>query len=399
MIIAPEHPKEAERLSALLRYEVMDSEDEAAFDELTQLAGFICGTPFALFNLLDDHRLWCKSRVGLDVHETGKDIAFCSHTILQDDIFEIPDASKDERFMDNPFVVDSPNLRFYAGIPLLSEEGLPIGTLCVLDEKARTLTSGQENALRVLAKQVVNQLELRLNSRRLERISEQRDMMLATLAHDLGSPFNGILGYARMLHEEAGDLSKEDVEELTQGIMVSSLKVYQLLDELMQWTLYNMGVTPYQLETCDVLSLLDETQTFLKEASAMKGLTVVNRLSGSLKVKGDAALIKTLFRNLITNAIKFSPTGGSIFVESHRLMPDENMVEISVADEGVGFTADTAKHLFNPPMESQRGSQGEGGHGLGLKLCRKFAELQGGTLFVDPEYSHGARVVFRLQGA
>jgi hypothetical protein len=248
MIIAPDHPKEEERLSALLRYEVLDSEDEAAFDELTQLAASICGTPFALFNLMDGHRLWCKSRVGLDVHETEKDIAFCSHTILQDDIFEIEDALKDERFYDNPFVMDAPNLRFYAGIPLFSEERLPIGTLCVLDQQPGKLTSEQKNALRVLARQVINQLEMRLNSRRLGRLSEQHDMMLATLAHDLGSPFNGILGCAQLLNEQSDALSADEVKEMAQGIYVSSLKVYQLLDELMQWTLYNMGAAPGWLE-------------------------------------------------------------------------------------------------------------------------------------------------------
>jgi signal transduction histidine kinase len=397
MIIAPDHPKEEERLSALLRYEVLDSEDETAFDELTKLAAFICETPFALFNLLDGRRLWCKSRVGLDVHETGRDIAFCSHTILQDDIFQVQDALKDERFYDNPFVAGEPRLRFYAGIPLFSEDALPIGTLCVLDPRPRWLTVEQRNALRVLARQVINQLEIRLNNRRLARLSHQYDLMLATLAHDLGSPFNGILGNAQLLNDLGGDVPAVEIREMAQGIYVSSLKVYQLLDELMQWSRYNMGAVPDLLQSCDVSAMLDETSDFLQEAFELKQLTLINRLGRGLKIKGEPTLVKTMLRNLITNAIKYSPQGGSVFVEFHHVVKDA--VDLSVTDEGEGFAEDVADRLFSEHVESHSGSQEEIGHGLGLYLCRKLAGLQGGEIFIDPQYSHGARVVIRMRSA
>lgn len=161
-MIAPSIPAdEGERLTALHRYRVLDSTPEEAFDELARLAAMICGTPIALISLVDASRQWFKARIGLEPVETSRDLSFCAHALHCDDVFVVHDTLSDPRFRENPLVTADPKIRFYAGAPLITPEGLKLGTLCVIDRRPRVLNDEQSGALRALARQVMVQLELR----------------------------------------------------------------------------------------------------------------------------------------------------------------------------------------------------------------------------------------------
>lgn len=165
----PGHPQaplnEPSRLAALLAFELLDTPAEAMFDNITTLAAHICNTPIALISLIDAERQWFKSRVGLGVSETPRELAFCAHAINRDELFEIENALLDPRFCDNPLVTSDPDIRFYAGMPLSDGHGHNLGTLCVIDRQPRQLNEQQRQSLKLLAQQTVQLFELRLQSR------------------------------------------------------------------------------------------------------------------------------------------------------------------------------------------------------------------------------------------
>jgi len=173
---------EPARLAALARYEVLDTPAEEAFDDLCALAAEICGTTTALVSLVDEGRQWFKARLGLDVCSTNRDVAFCAHALTERQVLVVPDATADPRFADNPLVTGPPGIRFYAGAPLVTPDGFVLGTLCVIDTVARNLTPRQVQLLRMLAGQVMTQLEHRRQSHALAEEAAARQVAEAAYA-------------------------------------------------------------------------------------------------------------------------------------------------------------------------------------------------------------------------
>src|SRR5690242_2720124 len=169
---APIPKNDAQRIKVLWQYEILDTVPEEMFDDLTELAARICEAPIALISLVDENRQWFKSKVGVTLSETSRDISFCGHAIKQDDLFIIPDAMKDQRFAHNPLVTSDPKIRFYAGAPLITPDGHALGTLCVIDKVPRELRLEQQQALRVLSRHVMTQLELRRHAKELHAARE-----------------------------------------------------------------------------------------------------------------------------------------------------------------------------------------------------------------------------------
>jgi GAF domain-containing protein len=171
----PVPANETERMAALRSYKILDTKPEERLDDLTKLAALICGVPISLISLIDTDRQWFKSKFGLDVQETPRAQAFCTHAIMQPEMFVVPDASCDERFAQNPLVTGDLHIRFYAGAPLATRDGHLLGTLCVIDREPHTLTEQQKQALEILGRMVIANIELQKDLRELKDALAARD--------------------------------------------------------------------------------------------------------------------------------------------------------------------------------------------------------------------------------
>src|SRR6202795_4642601 len=266
---APPPENESARLAALQRYAILDTFPEQEFDDLSRLAAMICGTPIALVSLVDTHRQWFKSRFGLEQTETPRDVAFCAHAILQPDVMVVPDALADERFRTNPLVTENPSVRFYAGAPLISQEGFALGTLCVIDRVPRDLSPEQKEALKALSRLVVTQMELRRSVVDLSRAIRERRMteeeldqlftvsldMLCIAGFDgyfkrinpaweklLGIPIAELLSkpYNEFVHPDDRGRTDAESEKLDEGEQVISFENrYRCGDGTYRWLLWN----------------------------------------------------------------------------------------------------------------------------------------------------------------
>ncbi len=175
-------PNEAERLATLRALGILDTDAEPEFDELVMLAATLCGTPIGLVSLVDADRQWFKAAIGLPRGESRRSLAFCAHAILQESVFTVEDATADHRFADNPMVLNQPNIRFYAGMPISTSSGHPLGTLCVIDTVSRRLNPEQKQALEILGRQVNVRLELRMQRKSLQQVLAENHEMRAKLS-------------------------------------------------------------------------------------------------------------------------------------------------------------------------------------------------------------------------
>ena len=292
-MLKPEIPEnESARLSALARYEVLDTVSEQEFDDITLLASQICEVPIALISLVDGNRQWFKSKVGLDAQETPRDISFCGHAIHENKLFEVPNALNDSRFADNPLVTGAPDIRFYAGMPIVTSDGLALGTLCVIDRKSHVLSSKQRDMLAVLARQVMRLLETKITSKQLLLISEEAskralfektllacaaDIIISTTPDGVIQTFNqaaeSLLGYKQdeligihtpaLFHDpdeiiaRAADLSLEFNQVIAPGFEVFVSKARLGISDIHEWSYIRKNGTKVPVRLA-VSAMLDE---------------------------------------------------------------------------------------------------------------------------------------------
>ncbi|HEX9982422.1 MAG TPA: GAF domain-containing sensor histidine kinase [Thermoanaerobaculia bacterium] len=390
-MLAPPIPRdEAARLRALEMLRILDTAPEAPYDDLTRLAAAICQTPIALVTLVDSSRQWFKSRMGLCVSETPRDVAFCAHAIAEDDVFIVRDATVDPRFHDNPLALGEPYIRFYAGVPLVTAAGYKLGTLCVIDCVPRELTELQLDALRGLARQVVNQFELR---ERLYEVERMKSEFVATISHELRTPLTSIRGSLGLLASGAiGELTGEARKMI--GIAErNSVRLISLINDILDFDSLENGTLELDLRPTPAARLIERSVAQVRPLAAQEQVELHTVSADGILLADEYRLGQALVK-LLTNAVQFSPRGATVTL---RTVVNGGSVELRVEDLGRGISPAARTKLFHPFQQiDSSASRRQGGAGLGLAICKAIVEQHGGTIGVESAEGEGSTFWLRL---
>lgn len=394
---APIPKNEKQRLENLGQYRILDTPPEEAFDRITRIVSQTIGVPIALVSLVDQSRQWFKSRQGLDVEETSRDLAFCAHAILGDQTLVVEDASQDPRFADNPLVLSGPSIKFYAGAPLKTPKGYKLGTLCAIDRHPRKLSNGHRQLLEDLAHLVVDEMELRLalqdamkHAAHETRLRAMQDEFVATVSHELRTPLTSIRGTLGLLEGGvAGDLP-EKARDMVAIASRNSIDLLTLINDLLDMQKLNAGKLDFNFAVVEIGALLKKTCDNLQGFAAEKRVEIRHVRRDVPNVVADPLRLQQALTNLISNAVKFSPDGGAVTIKAGKR---RSKIYIEVADHGPGIPEQFRQRLFDRFAQADNSGK-TGGTGLGLTIAKAIAEAHNGS--IDFDTAPGGGTTFRL---
>ncbi|WP_349777960.1 GAF domain-containing sensor histidine kinase [Xanthomonas sp. WHRI 6108] len=380
---AAKPPSEALRLQALRSYGILDTPREAAFEDITRLASIICQTPIALISLVDAERQWFKSELGMGERETPLFKSMCAHALLDSDVLVVPDTREDVRFSRNPLVTGEAPLHFYAGAVLKTSEGLPLGTVCVLDRQPRQLSAEQVDALRALARQTMAQLELRRALQVAEESDRYRSRLMAIAGHDLKTPLRTAAYAIDKMRRHA---NVDSVPTLVTARDAINL-VARNLDELATLAAASETATP-DLQPLALEDVLHSVLGVWRQPAIDKCLAL-RHVPTSLRVRSHPTLLTTLLGNLIGNAVKYTERGRVLVGVRRR--PGHAVVEI--IDSGIGLNLDHPEQVFQAFRQADPRSDGLG---IGLWIVHRTAETLGCEVDVRPRPGGGTCFSVRI---
>ena len=311
------HPCQERRLETLRGYDILDTPRESDFDEVVALASAICEAPISVMSLIDETRQWFKAEVGLNADETPIETSICSHVILENDFVEIPDTLADPRMADNPLCLPQDGLRFYAGAQLIAPNGMPIGTLCVLDKKPRTLTELQRTALKVLSRQVMKQLELRVALKNQTALLSEADHRVKNSLQSMSAI---VRVYTRTITDDAA------LEAL--GAIQRRIDAIATLHQELQSTEGSSAI--------DTGAYLDRVITLLRD-TAPENIRVVSQIEPIVMRSDHAANLAMIISEFVANSIKHAfPDGEEGEVSVKLSVTDLGQYRLECRDNGIG---------------------------------------------------------------
>ena len=425
---APLPDNENARLAALQSYGILDTLPEQEYQDIVHLASVICGVPIAVMSLVDKDRQWFKAKVGLDAEQTERDVAFCAHALNQpNEMLVVPDASRDDRFFDNPLVTGGLKIAFYAGAPLRLDNGLVLGTLCVIDREPKVLTDVQKEALLALARQVMGQLERRHELAQLKAAQAQLlqaekmasiGQLAAGVAHEINNPIGFVTSNMSMLRTYADSMIgtingyRSALKEVELGAPARQ-QIDALIDEE-EWQYLERDTLDLITESMDGLTRVKDIVSALRDFSHV-GKSIWERadihdcIDNALKIiantiRGKVDVVKNygdlkpalcmpsqlaqVFMNLVINASHAMSTSGQIAIGTRM---EQGWIKIDIADNGHGIAPEHLPHIFEPFFTTKSVGVGTG---LGLSVSYNIITGHGGK--IDVTSTVGVGTTFTL---
>ncbi|MFY7835529.1 MAG: sensor histidine kinase [Novosphingobium sp.] len=400
MISAGLPDNEAIRLQAIARYQLDDPGREPGFDHAVQLAANAFDVPISLVSIVGADLQCFKGNVGLDADQTPREVSFCAHAILGNDLFVVEDALADARFADNPLVIGHPSIRFYAGAPLRLKDGLVPGTLCLIDHRPRKLGERDRATLERLARLVVDLIEMRLDSSVLEErhraLDRMKDEFLAATSHELRTPVTSIMGALGLLDRFADDLP-ENARRLVRIARDNSKRLAGLINDVLDLSRLADGAIALNPVPLDAGLQLHEAMEANSGFAAAHNIGLAGDIPCPAPILlADANRLQQVLSNLVSNAIKFSPPEATVTLSAGI---EEDRVILRVSDTGCGIPKEFHSRIFNR-FEQARDSDAKvkGGSGLGLAIARELVTLMQGQIGFVSEAGHGTTFWISLPG-
>lgn len=390
---------EVERLHALESYSVLDTLPEESYNDLTKIASIICNTPIALVTLIDENRQFFKSRHGIEATETPREVSFCGHAInMPSELMLVEDARLDERFSDNPFVTGDLQVVFYAGMPLVTNDGFALGTLCVIDHQPKELTQDQQSALKSLANQVVQLLELRKKNnlllqtqQKLLSAAKEMEVFAYTASHDLKEPLRMVKSFMNLLEKKYADNLDDTAKKYIHYAVDGTERMELLIGDLLEYARAGNGNN--EIKGTAINEIVEEIKKLYGLVIQEKNVSIA--LTGLSEIELNHTSTRQVLQNLIGNAIKYQSPGVQPLIVVN-LADQSSHWLITVSDNGIGIAIENLENIFTPFKRLNSGKD-YAGTGIGLAICKKIVEKHGGKIWVESKPGVGSTFYFTLK--
>ncbi|MEO9483941.1 MAG: GAF domain-containing sensor histidine kinase [Ekhidna sp.] len=394
MIHAENPINEIERLEALVRYDILDTDPEKEYDDIARIAAHVCNMPVAMVSFIDETRKWYKATFGIASKEMAREIAVCSHTIVYDEeIMVVEDARKDVRFIDSPATQGSTPTIFYAGVKLVDSEGFVLGTICVVDHKPNTINDRQSEILHSLGNQVIKLLEHRRNNILLNKIKQHVKMQYEELekftyavAHDINSPINSIISLAQLL--ESQPHIDTETRSFASKMIDSGYKLTDYVSSILDYYKSDK-LSTHKKEEVSVHSSLKKILALIDPQDSCEFRLLKEDVTIHVRVAALDQILINLIKNAITHCDKKKTFIEVDFNES------DSFYTFSIQDNGPGIDLNDQEKIFGFMETLQH--RNTSGSGIGLALVKKIVEKEGGTVSVASTPGKGCTFHFTLR--